>query len=130
MTWEFKVGQKVVCVNAEVIPNTCLIVGVLRAGDTYTIRTVGMDMFAESLGGPVRELLGVRLYGIKRISLPNHSYLDQAFSAARFRPLVTDTQSWLKEILETPPPAPMKIPIMHPDFTTEYVEIGDGWGMR
>jgi len=90
MTWEFHAGQMVVCVDGS--PAAYYHRADVRwvaAGEGYTIARVG-----ETPQGTI----AVDLEGFP---LLRSGYCR--FRASRFRPLVTDTQKWLKEVLETPP---------------------------
>ncbi len=100
MSWEFKVGQKVVCVDASGGQ-----LDGLTENNIYVIRS--FDLF-RNVNGP-----RVRLIGIVR------PIRDGGYKISRFRPLVTDTQSWLKEILETPPKT-----------VRDLEDAGNGRGLR
>lgn len=112
MSWEFKVGQKVVYIgdDAPAAPSAAHCLTWLEVSEVYTIRQITEAHFWCALGS-MGILPGIRLVGIYRQYLEGHGYADTKdfpFAAYAFRPLVTDTQSWLKEILETPPPAKVR----------------------
>lgn len=103
MTWEFRVGQKVVCVDAKFGSiNNNEIVPV--AGNVYTIREVVPDY--PMIGEPCLRLAEV--VNSYRNYAPPYYGIEAAWRSRRFRPLVTDTQKWLREVLETPPPVTTK----------------------
>lgn len=90
MSWSFRVGQKVVCVDAS----GCR--GWLVKGNIYVIAQVlWLDRMRE------------RGLALVDVPTPPEGWAP-GYRGSRFRPLVTDTQSWLKEILETPP-QPQKV---------------------
>ncbi len=78
MSWEFKVGHKVVLVDASWPADKHM-----TAGGIYQIEAMYENFLI---------LVGVAKGNTSR-----------GFYAKRFRPLVTDTQDWLKEVLEKPP---------------------------
>jgi hypothetical protein len=90
MTWELRVGQKVVCVDNSPHPwaGECH----LQEGAIYTI--AGLPKWDGETGVALVE------------QAPHYPLIG--FKMRRFRPLVTDTQKWLREVLETPPPLTTK----------------------
>lgn len=89
MSWEFRVGQKVACVDAADVSG-------LSHGEQYTIAAI---IRADGVyHGRICSGDGLRLCEVRNPGLDHGAYHRN-----RFRPLVTDTQSWLREILEKPP---------------------------
>jgi hypothetical protein len=106
----FHVGQKVVCID-DTFKNVS-IDQVIRKGEIYTIRWVGP--YSHYIDG---EFIGVKLEEIHRGNddgPEGYGAADMPYRATRFRPLVKDRLSALKNLLaptpkgETPysPPAP------------------------
>lgn len=109
MSWEFKVGQKVVCVNdRRRNPRRFDYSGwFIKAGGIYTIHALKFS----PADGKHQDNDTISLFFIEGDQGPCGCCGQViGFNAARFRPLVTDTQSWLKEVLETPPPAKVRGP--------------------
>lgn len=92
MAWDFKVGQKVVCVDASRHPtNNRGLKMLLREKEIYTISRTYVD----------KE--GRFLVGLEGLPLHDGSGSPLLFLASRFRPLVTDTQPWLAQLLAPSP---------------------------
>lgn len=83
----FKVGQEVVCVNntpKDDRPETIIALGLLKVGETYTIREVskdGMAVILEEVVSPYVNSMG----------------REMGYKADRFRPL--DWNKWADEVL-------------------------------
>ena len=83
----FKVGQEVVCVNntpKDDRPETIIALGLLKVGETYTIREVskdGMAVILEEIVSPYVNSMG----------------REMGYKADRFRPL--DWNKWADEVL-------------------------------
>lgn len=93
----FRVGQKVVCVDASAyLYSWHSATDIPRVGTIYTIREIGID----HLGGPGLKLEGMRCV----VRWGFDSYGDAFYKASRFRPLVekkTDAgMAILKSILD------------------------------
>ena len=94
-TWQFHVGQDIVCIKAAYDPQQkTTITPELVEGRIYKIRWVGI--YNHYLDG---EYLGVRVEGIYRGICPHWGYDDQPFRADRFRPLVADRLGSLRALL-------------------------------
>jgi hypothetical protein len=84
----FKVGQEVVCVNntpKDNRPETIIALGLLKVGQTYTIREIsddGLAIILEEVISPYINRLG----------------REMGYKADRFRPL--DWNKWAGEVLE------------------------------
>lgn len=99
-TWQFHVGQHVVCIDAKQPAHTSM-PGDLVEGEVYKIRWVGIHHhYVEG------EYLGVRLEGIERGTCPTWGDVDTPFRAKRFKPLVTDRLGSLRSLLAGNDPAP------------------------
>ena len=83
----FKVGQEVVCVNntpKDDRPETIIALGLLKVGETYTIREVskdGMAVILEEVVSPYVNSMG----------------REMGYKVDRFRPL--DWNKWADEVL-------------------------------
>lgn len=100
MSWEFKVGQKVVCVHdyfTAPLSERTTVIGLTKGG-VYAINRVW---------GPAEYFFYNALQGEIGISVNDVSstWMGEQWPLAsfRFRPLVTDTQPWLAEILAPKP---------------------------
>jgi len=109
----FHVGQKVVCINDKF--KNVSIDQLIREGETYTIRWLGM--YKHYVDG---EFLGVKLEEIDRgkdSGPEGYGADDMPFRATRFRPLVSDPLAELRNLAVDPhgykPDAP-EGPV-HPD---------------
>ena len=91
MSWEFRVGQKVVCVNDTNWLRPGLSSNHPKKGEVYTISLI-RSVKHGLLGCELSEFPEIRTSGT-----------PSGYLLSRFRPLVTDTQPWLKEVLENPP---------------------------
>lgn len=83
----FKVGQEVVCVNntpKDDRPETIIALGLLKVGETYTIREVSKDGMAVIL----EEVISPYVNSMGR---------EMGYKADRFRPL--DWNKWADEVL-------------------------------
>ena len=83
----FKVGQEVVCVNntpKDDRPETIIALGLLKVGETYTIREVSKDGMAVIL----EEVISLYV---------NSTGKEMGYKADRFRPL--DWNKWADEVL-------------------------------
>lgn len=86
MSWEFKVGMKVVCVDDMPPPkywDGTVHAVPLRKGETYTLRWVGAHDFHSDGLQPA-----VKVVGVYRPD-PEGNPDDRPFAADRFRPLVS-----------------------------------------
>lgn len=90
-TWQFHVGQDVVCIDASISGEQYI---ELTDGGVYRLRWVGL--FTHYIYG---EYLGVKLEGIERMVCPHFGYPDMPYNASRFRPLVKDRLSSLRSLL-------------------------------
>ncbi len=86
MSWDFKVGQKVVCVNIEHAQHYQPLCLFLTVGNIYTIRWIGM--FTWFTRTSFQEKLGVRLEEVISDRDCNVNGPDTPFFADRFRPLI------------------------------------------
>lgn len=83
----FKVGQEVVCVNntpKDDRPETIIALGLLKVGETYTIREVSKDGMAVILEEVISPYV-------------NSTGKEMGYKADRFRPL--DWNKWADEVL-------------------------------
>lgn len=97
-TWQFHVGQQVVCVDDSTMPEQY--VGI-KVGEIYTLSWVGIH--SNYISG---EYLGVRLVGVDRGVCPQFGDKDPPFRATRFRPLKNDPLGSLRALLAGQPLAP------------------------
>ena len=83
----FKVGQEVVCVNntpKDDRPETIIALGLLKVGETYTVREISKDGSAITL----EEVISPYINSLGR---------EMGYKADRFRPL--DWNKWADEVL-------------------------------
>lgn len=84
----FKVGQEVVCVNntpKDDRPESIIALGLLKVGETYTVREISKDGSAITL----EEVISPYINSLGR---------EMGYKADRFRPL--DWNKWAGEILD------------------------------
>ena len=123
----FHVGQKVVCIDDKF--KNVSIDQLIRKGEIYTIRWVGA--YSHYIDG---EFIGVKLEEIHRGNddgPEGYGAADMPYRATRFRPLLKDRLSTLKNLLaptpkgETPysPPAPEEPKRAAPKREKEKVDI-------
>ena len=97
MSWEFFVGQRVVCVDdvAHAYSDGTYHVVPLRRGEEYVIRELEVTEFdeVETVG------LGVKVNGVFRPD-PYGKTADEYFGAKRFRPLQTKYISLFRSIAQ------------------------------
>lgn len=92
MTYQFYVGQQVVCVDAT-FKHVSIDQGI-REGEIYTIREV--LPYVHYIDG---EYIGLRFEGIDRGTCKEYGDVDPPYHSRRFRPLVADRLGSLRALL-------------------------------
>ncbi|MEH7869256.1 CAP-Gly domain protein [Rhizobium laguerreae] len=104
MSYDFHVGQKVVCIDDKF--KHVSIDQLIRKGEIYTIRWVGE--YTHYIDGT---FIGVKLAEINRGNddgPEGYGAADMPYRATRFRPLVKDKISSLRKLLAPTPDAPVE----------------------
>lgn len=104
MSYEFHIGQKVVCIDDK-FKHVSIDQGI-RKGEIYTLRWVGE--YTHYIDGT---FFGVKLEELHRGNddgPEGYGAADMPFRATRFRPLVKDRISSLRKLLAPTPDAPVE----------------------